>query len=228
MHALQQQERVTDTGADLSAVSRINRSTYDRLALAYESSGRARLEQAFRWLEPILGPVEQAPAPLRILELGSADGFLAGHLSSQGHDVTTVEFSSAMAAATRRQAPHALVLEEDFLDVKLDDDFDVVLGSAFVHVLPPPWDVVALKKASTLLKPDGVAYLATTLHTSYSSGFEEKDLGLQRFRTRHTEATFNEVIAKADMLTTKFYVTTDRLSTTAKTWGNWVTRGSVR
>jgi SAM-dependent methyltransferase len=225
---LQSSEVISETDEQLSEALRRNRATYDRLSSAYESTGHARLRQAHRWLKPVLRHLKSATAPLSVLELGSADGFLAGYLSDLGHDVTALEYSREMAAATRRQAPGANILEQEFLSCDLGQQFDVILCSAFVHLLPQPWDTVALAKVSSLLKPKGLAYLATTLHSTTSAGYEEKGSGLRRYRMRHTQESFESLIAAAGMSTTRFYVAADRLSPSSKLWGNWITQRGVQ
>ena len=210
----------------LSDVLTENRETYDRLAVQYSRTGPARLVQAQRWLRPVLAPLRRARRPLSVLELGSADGYLTGYLTSLGHEVTAVEFAPGMAASTRRHAPYARVIEADFLDVQLEGGYDVILCSAFAHLFPPPWDRTVLRKVAGSLGPDGRGYIATTVHAMSSAGYEEKGDGLRRYRRRYTSAEFEHVMKCSGMVPERFYVTRDRLAP-GKTWGNWIARGGA-
>lgn len=61
-----------------------NRATYAELPAVYERTGAFRREQAKRWL---LSPLETLRPPRqadRLLELGSADGYLTGLLAEKG------------------------------------------------------------------------------------------------------------------------------------------------
>ena len=212
-------------GTALQGVLEQNRETYDNLAPLYESSGRARLAQAKRWLRPLLAPLRRSSRRLSILELGSADGYLAGYIGALGHEVTTVEFAAGMVEATRRNAPLATVVEADFLDVDLPGGYDIVLCSAFAHLFPAPWDRLVIGKAAKLLTPEGLVYAATTLHAEDSGGYEVKADGLRRYRQRYTASTFTTLITCSGLAPEHFYVTRDRLAP-SKTWGNWLARGS--
>lgn len=211
----------------LEAALTQNRETYDKLAPLYDATGEARLIQAKRWLVPILRVLREEPQRLSVLELGPADGHLTGYMSSLGHDVTAVEFAPAMAAVTRKNAPDVTVIESDFLEVDLPMTFDIILCSAFVHLFPAPWDQVVLEKVAGLLRPRGVAYLATTVHDVSSEGLEEKVGNLPRFRRRSTPAEFEDVMKRSGLVPERFYVTGDRLSP-SKTWGNWIARGVTK
>lgn len=203
-----------------------NRETYNRLADQYGRSGPARLVQAQRWLRPVLTPLRRARRPLSVLELGPADGYLTGYLTSLGHQVTAVEFAPGMAAATRRHAPDAHVVEADFLEAQLEGGYDVILCSAFAHLFPDPWDRAVLRKAVSLLGTGGRSYVATTVHATGSAGYEEKGDGLRRYRRRYTSAEFEHVMKRSGMVPERFYATRDHLAP-GKTWGNWIVRGGA-
>ena len=210
----------------LSNVMRENQETYNRLAQQYDQTGGARLVQAKRWLRPVLTHLRQSTHPASILELGPADGHLTGYLAALGYDVTAVEFAPAMAATTRRNAPTAMVIEADFLGSDLEGQFDVVLCSAFAHLFPAPWDQFVLEKVRQHLRPDGIAYLATTVHRRGGAGFEVKADNLLRYRRRYTPAQFEAVMKRSGLVSERFYVARDRISR-GKVWGNWIATGGA-
>lgn len=210
----------------LNIALRLNQTAYNGLAVNYETTGALRLVQAYRWLRPVLRHMNGQGSEQSILELGSADGYLTGYLTRQGYNVTAIEYATEMAAATRRNAPLATLLEQDFTCCDLDSRFDVVLGSAFVHLFPPPWDLFVLKRIRAFLAPDGVAYLATTIHDTFRTGLEAKQHtnDIPRYRSRYTMAAFNAQLRDAGFTTVSFYATRDHYCP-EKSWGNWIVSG---
>lgn len=212
---------ITHLDSGLDEVFGLNRKTYTGMASKYEETGHARLQQAKRWLERFLTSMSEHNART-VLELGPADGYLTGHLCDLGYDVTAIDFTPAMCEATRRHAGKANVIEAEFLGYQFPMRFDAIMVSAFAHCFPHPWDLAVLEKTRDLLKPGGVAYLATTLHPLFRAGYMEKDSTTQlRYRTQHTRGSFESLIRLADLDVIDAYVTGDRLAP-EKTWGNWI------
>jgi len=202
-----------------------NQATYGGIAEAYDASSSSRGRHAKRWFRPALEGFSEAGVRT-VLELGPADGNLTKLLSDKGFDVTAIDFVEAMCALTKRNAPRAKVIHDEFLDHEFEATFDAVVCSAFVHIFPRPWDVEVLIKVRELLSPCGIAYLATTLHDTVDAGYLPK-AGLDsavRYRVRHTQESFEALIGLSGLRVQNFYATDDRLST-EKTWGNWIVTG---
>lgn len=198
-----------------------NRATYAQLSAVYERTGVFRRKEAKRWLLTPLETLRPCSRGDRLLEPGSADGYLTGLLAEKGYDVTAIEYTPQMCEATRRHAPTAKVLQAEFLEHQFDATYDVILCSAFVHLFPPPYDRAVLLKVRALLADGGIAYLATTLHPEYSSGYEVKGAAGARFRTRYTHDAVVDLIGSAGLEIRTQYVAQDRLET-EKAWGNWL------
>ncbi|MFL5749198.1 MAG: rRNA adenine N-6-methyltransferase family protein, partial [Chloroflexota bacterium] len=84
-------------------------------------------------LDAILAEADPAPGR-RILEVGPGLGLLTGGLLSSGADVTAVELDTGLAAFLRQRfdgIETLRLIEGDALDQDL------------VHLVPPPYDVVA-------------------------------------------------------------------------------------
>ena len=83
----------------------------------------------------------------RVLEVGCGHGVLADLLASRGAQVTAVDRSATMTAATaRRTADRVHVLTGSLVDLDLGGPFDVVVSfdvRAFWTPPAPEWDVVA-------------------------------------------------------------------------------------
>lgn len=198
-----------------------NRDTYTGLTSMYEDTGKARLEEAKRWLLPLFAVMSNRDV-VDVLELGPADGYLTGYLCDLGYQVTAIDFAESMCESTRRHAPNATVIEAEFLGYEFSSGYDAIMVSAFAHLFPHPWDLAVLEKTRDLLSPGGVAYLATTLHPLFLAGYVEKGAGQPfRYRTKHTSASFESLIHLAGLSVIDAYVTADRISL-EKTWGNWI------
>jgi SAM-dependent methyltransferase len=212
---------VTHLDTGLAEVLNQNRATYATLPGAYEKTGPARLLQAKRWLKPFFGSMSEHKVK-NVLELGPADGYLTGYLCDLGYDVTAIDFTATMCAATRRHAKKAQVIEAEFLEYQFPSQYDAIVVSAFAHLFPHPWDLRVIKKTHDLLTGNGIAYLATTLHPLFCAGYIEKDATKRlRYRTHHTVASFESLIDVAELSILDAYVTGDRLAS-EKTWGNWI------
>ena len=205
---------------DLSEAIRTNHLIYNRLSGQYERTGRARLRQAKRWLRPVFDELAVRESRT-LLELGPADGYLTGYLTTKVPEVTAIDFAASMCEATRRHAPRARVVEGEFLDHDFTTTFDVILVSAFAHLFPPLGDLAVLRKVRSLLSGTGIAYLATTLHPVHAEGYLAKTADGVRWRTRYTAQSFETLIDTSGLAIESSYVTRDRLSPD-KTWGNWI------
>lgn len=211
-----------DDAQALAVALATNRVCYSSITGRYVSSGADRAVQAERWLEPLWKRL--SPAARTVLEIGSADGVLTGRLAHRDLAVTAVEFSPTMAAATRKAAPFATVLEQEFLTAELPrSSFDVILANAVVHLFPPPHDAGVLLSIATLLAPMGLVFVSTTVEKSYSTGYEIKadDSRLKRYRTRYRPTDMRRLLDRCGFLTLEYYEEPDRLES-GKIWGNWV------
>lgn len=206
----------------LSEVKRINSRAYDSLALKYDLSGPARAQNSSGWLSPLWEhfspPENRAP---QLLELGSGDGHFARMLSDQGFEVTAIEQSNEMARLTRTNAPSIRTIHGNFLEY-CDKSADVVIATAVIHFLPPPYDLQGLTWIKNALLPKGKAFVSTTIEAENRSGFEYKEgSDVLRFRSRYTEDSFLRMILEARLSVKYFYRTVD-WKFPQKCWGNWI------
>ncbi|MEU4387387.1 class I SAM-dependent methyltransferase [Promicromonospora sp. NPDC023805] len=186
------------------------RAAYNRFALSYEiDAARRRDSWAARWLEPVMRHVELAGrkrSDVRVLDVGSGIGSFAGHLAHEGFDVWAIDIADEMVERTRARlrqvygsdaqsrAVRGSFIEHDFAS----EQFDLILGVAFVHCLPRPVDVLAIRKMAELLNEEGIAYLTTTAEPDGQEALALKDAMrgerdgtlMRRYRTRYTPAQF--------------------------------------
>lgn len=189
------------------------RAAYNTFASGYELEAARRDEWVGRWLGPAMRHVDLAGrqrSEVRILDVGSGIGSFAGHLAREGFDVWAIDIADEMVERTRTRlravyGSHASgrvargsFMEHDFTSQR----FDLILGVAFVHCLPNPVDVRAIRKMAELLAPDGIAYLTTTAEPDGKAALALKDAMrgergstlMRRYRTRYTPAQFIERI----------------------------------
>ena len=195
------------------------RAAYNRFALGYEfDAARRRDNWAGRWLAPVMRHVEFAGrerSTVRVLDVGSGIGSFAGHLAREGFDVWAIDIADEMVERTRarlrqvygsdaqRRAVRGSFIEHDFGSQR----FDLILGVAFVHCLPRPVDVLAIRKMAELLTGDGIAYLTTTAEPDGREALALKDAMrgerdgtlLRRYRTRYTPAQFIDRIREGGL-----------------------------
>lgn len=189
------------TPDSLSSVLAINLAAYDILAQHYERSGAERAERS-AWLRPLVARAARFDRPITLLDVGTADGHLAGDLTNRGFDVTGIDFSPAMTRSARKNAPRAEIIEDEFIrhDFR-DQKFDLVLMVAFAHLFPAPWDRLVLEKAANLLTDRGLCLISTTLD-SQSPGYRHKETRqgrVLRYRNSYTVESLQELVVSAGL-----------------------------
>lgn len=206
---------------NLEKVQRINRSAYSSFASQYHDTGAERLRHA-KWLDPLRRVVGQFPYKPSVLEVGCAEGAIANYLASMGCDVTAIDFSCDMISLAKQRFPSVDFLCADFIKWMTEGRrYDIVMMLSFLHVLPPPWDRVALKKAADLTAENGLVYLSTTLHTSHESkGLAIKVMGnvrRLRYRNYYTKSTLWALINSCG-LEVVFYSISEDWRQNGKSW----------
>jgi SAM-dependent methyltransferase len=98
-----------------------------------------RQELVARQLASLVGP-----APQRILDVGCGQGTQALRLAEAGHQVTAVDSSPSLLATLRSMdaAGRIHVVEADFLEMPVEDVFDVVLCHGVLMYFPDPAPVL--------------------------------------------------------------------------------------
>jgi glycosyltransferase involved in cell wall biosynthesis len=99
-----------------------------------------------------------ASPPLRILDVGTASGYLDRELQARGHEVTGIECEPQRAERARKYCSRMIVGDVQELDLgDFSTSFDcVVLGDVLEHLTQPK---AALERVAATLKPGGKAIL---------------------------------------------------------------------
>src|SRR5262249_22676865 len=102
---------------------------------------------------PLLDAVRAGPG-VRILDVATGPGYVAGAAAARGAGVVSIDFSPAMLERARRDHPHVHFREGDAESLPFPDRrFDaVVISFALLHLARPD---MALAEARRVLAPGG-------------------------------------------------------------------------
>ncbi len=107
--------------------------------------------------------------PGSALELGCGDGFMINALRELGWDVTGTERTSMMATFAREHFNLNVVVEEEGQKLEQGKQYDlIIMFQVLEHLIDP---VKELKRARSLLKPDGKLVVGVPNFSSWQSKF---------------------------------------------------------
>jgi len=101
----------------------------------------------------ILKKLEHEPAPLRVLDVGCAGGYLGKILREKGHHVTGIEADAAAAMAARACYNHVHLADIDTFSFPYRCEFDYILLADVLEHLRDPLSV--LRRLIPALAPAG-------------------------------------------------------------------------
>ncbi len=91
----------------------------------------------------------------KVLEIGCSTGIILSLLQNRGWQTTGIELSSKAGEVAKKRGIQVLV--RDFMQVKIDEKFDLVILNHTLEHLENPEEV--LKKIYSMLTPDGLLYI---------------------------------------------------------------------
>jgi len=106
----------------------------------------------------ILKLLSEAKQPLRILDIGTADGYLGAILKDRGHYLVGVENDEALAIRARCHYNQFYIADVEEFDFPFHDEFDYVLFADTLEHLKQPGEV--LRRALSVLKNTGEAVVS--------------------------------------------------------------------
>ena len=179
--------------------SALNRLAYDLLADEYliRTQAPGPSQESPEYLAGLL--LSQLHKPInRLLELGPGSGSVLSVLGNAANDVVAVEISPRMARLAQNQAPGALIIIADALDVDFPKhSFDGIYAGAFLHLFPFSEAEKMVQRIARWTKPGGVVIVNTTVSDHSSESIEVKEdyvLRVARFRSRWTEEEFRQLL----------------------------------
>jgi len=103
---------------------------------------------------PMLREAANIRSGIRVLDVGSGPGHIAGALSQDGAAVTGIDFSAQMVEVAKKHYPDVSFLEADAERLPFDDEsFDAVVSNFVIHHLSRP--EVVFREVCRVLKPGG-------------------------------------------------------------------------
>ena len=122
------------------------------------------------------------------------------YFEEEGFETTAIDMSNDILRVSKELAPKTKYIYGDFLAYDFGKTrFDGIFAKAFIHLFPKEDSKIVLKKIFDLLKNNGAAFIATTVHKKSDEGFFEKTdykKGMKRFRKRWVESELLAEIRK--------------------------------
>lgn len=179
-------------------LSRRHSEIYDQLTGEYQErieTLRAVTEQALADLLPLLAPGS------RLLDVGCGAGLVAETLAAAGHRPLALDLSPKMIDALLARLPQIESRCGDYLDMEFEEQFDAIVGFAFIHLFPADLVRQVLAKMHADLRSDGLLYIGTTITEESSEGWLEKvdyPGAPTRYRKQWQETEFSKAITDAE------------------------------
>ncbi|HEY7217088.1 MAG TPA: class I SAM-dependent methyltransferase [Candidatus Binatia bacterium] len=109
---------------------------------------------------------EQKCAPLRILDVGTADGYLGAMLKAQGHYVVGIEREESIAARARASYDRLYVADIEDFEFPDRDEFDYILFADVLEHLRDP--VAVFRRSLQALRKTGEIILSVPNVANFS------------------------------------------------------------
>jgi len=180
---------------------RVNQQTYDTLHNEYNS--RAYNKSSCEEKLDILGGSVLKYAKIffediNALEIGPGSGEILSYFEQHGCRTIAVELSPKMAEIAETRSPYTVFILGDILETEFaNDQFEVIYAGAVIHLFPRDDAIELLTKMYKWLKPNGLLFVNTTIHSSSEESYQTKydyKIPIKRFRKKWTEEEFSNVI----------------------------------
>ena len=151
----------------------------------------------------ILQFISQAQRPLRILDVGTADGYLGAILKQQGHFVVGVERDAMLAEKARRYYDAFHLADLEAFDFPYENEFDFILLADVLEHLRDPAAILsrilpALKKSGQVILsvPNIANFIVRGLLLFGHFEYTERGILDQSHLRFFTLATINKLICE--------------------------------
>lgn len=171
--------------------------------------------ESMPWFSPELDlDFEQALTNLnlvtgKVLDIGTGPGTQAMALAERGFEVTATDLSqTAIDKAIDKAKEKGLDIslkQDDILNSKLSQKFDIVLDRGCFHVLPPERRQDYVHVVDSLIKPSGYLFLKCFSH------LETREAGPYRFNSEEIKLIFSPQFNVRSFKETVYYGTLDPL-----------------
>jgi len=182
---------------DIEDLNRRHSAVYDSLAEEYDERADALLLVTEASINKLM---ENGASVGSALDVGCGAGITTQVLAQHDFSVTALDLSSKMVDVCLRREPTAYGIVGDYLETIFQEQFDVIVAFAYIHLFPANLAAQHLKKMHHDLADDGRLLIGTTKETKSGEGLEGKAdyvKEVRRYRKRWTEAEFREALQKA-------------------------------
>ncbi len=182
----------------------INRNAYNSLYQDYDQRviNKSPYEtEASILAESLLRALKTTFKTITILEVGPGSGEILTFFEDNGCRTIAVELSNNMYSISKQRATNTIFIIDDINNVSFaKDQFEGIYAGALIHLFPMNDAVNLIGSFYSWLRPGGVLFINTTIHTISEEGFYEKSdyKGLvKRFRRKWTKSEFLNILQNA-------------------------------
>ncbi len=195
-----------------------NKQAYEKTAQEFQAKKAVRLAADTRIVNDFKRHV---PKGATVLELGVGSGQVSRLLTKSGLTVEAIEYAPEMAKLAAQTAPQATIIVDEFLSHDFAaQQYDGIIGIAFVHLFTQEDAALVMAKIYDLLKPGGIVLLATTVHEKTYDDVVKKtnfQVEVTRFRRHYSIADFKALFTQASLKIVDTTFNTDK-EVKAKQW----------
>ncbi|MCL1465986.1 class I SAM-dependent methyltransferase [Argonema galeatum] len=167
------------------------------------------------WFNPEIDPdLDRALTKLNLqsgtaLDIGTGPGTQAMALALLGFKVTGTDLSAAAVSKAEDKAKEKgldiIWKQDDILNSKLEENFDIIFDRGCFHVLPPEQRQDYVLVVDRLIKPNGYLFLKCFSHK------ETREAGPYRFTQEEIKEIFSSKFNVCDVQETVYHGTLEQL-----------------
>lgn len=182
----------------------LNRKAWDNLAEIYDERSISPISEVF------VEFTESLPKGGSVLDLGCGTGIpYTKYLADHGFNVTGVDLSNEMVKVATSNVPEASFVTMSMTDLPYENEFDGVISSFSMLLLPPELFKQAAKRTHTALKKGGYIYISLNEPVSESSDPDSevfvKIMGQEMYSRAYTVMEIEETFTPLGFKQVKFH-----------------------
>lgn len=151
--------------------------------------------------------IKMLPESASILDAGCGPGNYSQYLHGLGFKVTGTDLSEGMLNIARSHIPSVTFIQADLRELPFEaGSFDGIVAAYSIIHLPTDDVVPTLKQFNTLLRQEGMLFLALQEGTGKSVRDESLGENTPLFYSRYTEDEISELLLQADFKVLQSFV----------------------
>lgn len=155
---------------------RLNQQAYDQFSHVYEKITLDQKPTERELQKSLLGKfVDNLTGERSVLDIGCGVGYNLKILAELSADLSGLDISSEMLRYASQRCPQARLYLSSLAEFETEKEFEGVVMEAFIHLFPRTEVEGVLDKVKSLIKPDGIGTLTTTISADSYEGFFTKE-----------------------------------------------------